>query len=140
MRTLLLFLILAAIACAGCSVSPEERLVGVWVPDQELTVLPPIPIPSLEKRAKSLMGRFVLKLRSDKTFVIGSGVAVEGKWSLAGDTITLTPDKGEIAGALGDIMPAMKTMEVKIKPDYSRLTLEQPTPLGAVVVVLRKSA
>ncbi len=135
-----LFLLLAFLGCLGCSVDAQQRVVGVWVPAKDETKLPPIPIPGMEKRVESVMSRFVLKLRSDQTFVIASGAAVEGKWVMNGDRITLTPNKGQIPGPLGEIMPPVEKMEIKIQPDYNRLLLEQPTPLGIVTLVLRKSA
>jgi hypothetical protein len=136
MRTFVFLLLTVWVTC-GCAVRGEDRLVGVWTPDQNASVLPPIPVPGIEKRAKQAMQAFVLKLRSDNTFVIASGVAVEGRWSLVGDTLTLTPSKGQMTGPLGN---ALTSMTGKLKPDYSRITLEQPTPVGPVLLVLKKSA
>ena len=134
-----LLIVTALFCCVGCSRSGSDRIVGIWIPDLQATELPSIPIPGMQKRVNSVMSRFVLKLRSDRSFVVTSGAAVEGKWVLTGDTITLTPLEGDLRGPLGDIVPPVKTLDLKLKPDYSRITIEQQTPVGSVTLVLRKS-
>ena len=122
MRAFLLLIALIIFCCPGCSVSTRDRIVGVWTPDQDATVLPAIAIPNIKRRVNNVLSKFVLKLRSDNTFVIASGGAIEGKWSLEGKTITLVPKQGEMKGILGYLLPPMKQVEVKISDDYSRLT------------------
>jgi hypothetical protein len=137
-RALLTVLVASfAFAMGGCRANPDDLLVGVWTPVIEESKVPNIPIPSMQKRVDTFMRTVVLKVRSDKTFVLASAPPVEGTWTLEGDELTFTPTRGVLQGALGDMLGTMKG---KLNPRRDRVTLIQPTPIGEVQIVLRKSA
>lgn len=102
-------------------------MIGVWSVDIAATKLPAISIPGAQDRVSSLVANAQLKLLSDHTFVLSSGVVLEGKWTYAPGALTLIPSKGP------------KTLQATIAPDEQSLALPVPTPLGEAVLKFRKS-
>jgi|GEM_PF-3009408 len=127
-----------ALALAGCAVSPEERLVGVWKADIKASQFPAIPVEGIEKRVRTVMESMTLKLRSDKTFVLSAGPTVEGAWSYADGQVQLVP-QGKASELLVSNLGS-KQLVAKISPDVKDATIDIDTPFGKVTLVLRKSA
>jgi hypothetical protein len=114
----------------------EDRVVGVWSPVQEESFVPPVPVPGWDKQIRRYMRTFTLKLRSDHTFVIASAAAVEGKWTLKENKLELTPGKGAMQSPMGAALTELKgTVDLK----KMRLTIEQPTPIGPVMIAMKKT-
>lgn len=138
MRRLGLFLILVVAMLAGCARSVDDQLVGVWTAQTKESKIPTLPFPGMDRQVDQFVNSFVLKLRSDHTFVLPTGPgAVEGKWSVSGSSVVLKPNKDKLPSALGDEVGEMKG---KLSEDRSRITLEQSSPFGTVSLVLKKTA
>lgn len=137
MRFLLPLLLILTLLAGGCASSPEDRVIGVWIAVPEETFIPPVPLPDLERQIRRYMRNLKVKLRSDKTFVVSSGAAVEGKWRLDGDRLILKRDKGGLEGPMGVTVEEMGgTVDFK----KQRLTIEIPTPVGPLLIGMRKTA
>lgn len=137
MRRVWPLLVLAPLVIGGCGTAPEDRIVGIWTAIQEESFVPPVPVQGWDKQIRRFMRGFTVKLRSDHTFVIpAAAAAVEGKWKLEGERLQLKPGKGSLQGPMGAAMAELAgTVDLK----RMRLTLEQPTPIGPVLIVLKKT-
>jgi len=120
-------------AVMGCAVSTEDRLVGVWTVDRNGTQMPGSNIPGFEDKVQALTDNLKLKLLPDRTFVLASGPVIEGTWSYRAGIVELTPKAGtRAADATGPI-------KATATPDLSSLTITRDTPIGNVLLKLRKS-
>ncbi|AIE85254.1 hypothetical protein OP10G_1886 [Fimbriimonas ginsengisoli Gsoil 348] len=112
--------------------------------DAEGTKIPDIPIPDLVKPFQEQIRNVHVKLLSDRTFVLASPTVVEGKWSYKAGEVEFVPakqpDKSMLRGF--DAAASMftgKTVRAKLNSEQTTLTVTQDTPIGQVVLRLRKS-
>ena len=129
--------ILLVVACiAGCAAGPEDQVVGIWHADRKLSSLPAIAFPGIEEREQTFFRNSQLQLRSDSTFLLGSGNSLKGKWSIARDDITLSPDKrlGGQENPLGQ-----KPLHAHFDGVHQNLVLDIPTPIGDIKIGFRKT-
>ncbi len=130
-----ILLVAVALLGTGCTMSRQDQMVGVWTGVSAESNIPMIPIPAIEKQISSLLSSVILKLRSDKTFVLSASTAtVSGKWRIEGSQLYLTTTKGTLPSILG---VTAKDVTGQLNKDYTRITLEQPSPFGAFTVSLR---
>jgi hypothetical protein len=71
--------------------SPEEKMVGKWRGKVDLSALKSTPAGGMVGNFSSMIDP-QLDLRPDKTFTLSLSMApIDGRWSMSGDEITLTP-------------------------------------------------
>jgi hypothetical protein len=126
-------------AVVGCRSSLDDRLVGVWTAVPSESTNPAKLIPGVQTLDPSFVQMITLKLRSDHTYALTAPIAVTGRWSLSGRTISLTLDKTnqKLSGPLS-LLPPFKSGT--LNADASRITIRQATPFGEVSFALKKTA
>lgn len=106
-------LLLSLFVLAGCGGGLEKKVVGSWKVDTTKSSISGDKIKSEEekKMAMAMMGAFALEVKEDKSFTMTVVFPINGKWTLAGNKLTLTPTlaKGETASFGGK-----DTMELEI--------------------------
>ena len=150
-------LILALIGCHGGS----ANVVGKWKGKMDLSKEmakdknkndPNAQMGAAMANAFASMMNFSLELKADNTFNMTMVMfPVEGKYSVSGDTVTLTPEK--IAGMTMEQAKAMqkdkggagsmdanKPMKLKISPDGKTLTAEPDKPGQGQMVFEREKS
>lgn len=129
LRPVLLFPLLVL---AGCAHTPDERLVGIWSLEPDALVLPDFPVPNAKDRFERFARNIRLKIHSDHRFVLLTNEPVEGKWSLNGGKLTLTPDPGAQ-------MRLMNDMDITVDPGEQRMRIHSDTSFGEFSMRLHKS-
>lgn len=132
-----LWLGLGVLALAGCSMRPEDRIVGAWHPDLSESKIPKIPIPAVQQKVDFALQSMILKVRPDHTFVLVLGTSVEGKWSLTDHQIDFAPASKGLEGPLGSVVDgSVSTFD----PGFDALRIKRDSPFGAIEIVMKKSS
>lgn len=85
-------LLLSIFVLAGCGGSLEQKVVGTWKFDAAKTQIGDAKMDETEKKMMmSILETITLEVKADKTFTMNVIMPIEGKWSLAGSKLTLTP-------------------------------------------------
>ena len=115
---------LLASGLSGCTEDPKAKLPGTWkvVPD------PAAPKPTgVGGIVSDTQSSWVIELKQDGTFKLsmmslGTPNAIEGAWSVSGQSLTLTPRKAD--PALQAAIPAGQVIVLAVDPGGARLTLQ----------------
>ena len=81
---------LLLLALAGCS-NKESQLEGKWK-FKDLST-PSSQNPQAAQSIKNMLGSMSLEFKKDKTYAMTVGVAMEGNWTLSGNTVSMKPTK-----------------------------------------------
>lgn len=118
---------LAALCLVACAVDADQAVVGSWSPDSNTTKLPEAANAFLSKQQEQLFANTSLKVHSDHTYeLLMLNRTVEGKWSIKDGNLVLTGEKGN-------------EKSLKLSADRKQATLSTTSPLGEVVIGLRKT-
>lgn len=108
-----------ALLLSACS-SPEKKVIGKWKGE---VAMPKSDDPG-SQMANAMASMFAsainLELKSDKTFTLNLFISIEGTWSMAGNTVTLTPKAA--AGMDSAKMSDQKPIELELSGDGKTLT------------------
>jgi len=77
-----------------------------------------------------------LDIRADNKFSMSMLLPIEGKWSLSGDTLTLTP---ESAMGMTSSNPGTDTMKFTVSDGGKTLTSKDSKPGEGVLILVRES-
>lgn len=134
-------LVLAIFLLAGCSQSLEKKVVGNWKVDTAKTEVggDKIKDEADRKMAMAMMETITLNLKDDKSFEMAVVFPIKGTWALAGNKLTLTPEKTQ-----GESMKFMGKDTIDFDVDASGATLTanstDPKMPGKLVMVKTEPA
>jgi hypothetical protein len=128
------------VAAAGCALSPDQRMVGIYSPDPARSEIPMRDVPGIDRVIREATRNVKLKLLSDHRFVLTGVRAFEGSWSTEGDLLYLRPDANQRPHLLFLGADQAPLEEVRIRIGGNRaLQWDQATTYGMLKVRLRKT-
>lgn len=121
----------------GCSMSQDQRMVGIYSVDPVRSELPSTTSRDIERKFRDITRNAKLKLHSDHGFVLSSARVIEGTWRTEGDLLYLKPK----AGAMPDLLLLMgdqPEIPIRIGSNYG-LLIDRGTELGNMKIRFRKT-
>jgi hypothetical protein len=125
-------LVAVSVVAAGCSVSAEGKMVGVWSIDLPASTLPTPPFPVPQDRIRTAVENFRVKLLSDHKLVVTSIHPTEGTWSYQDGKLEWNTDDEPFGKLVDDI-------KVQVTPDERNIEIDGTTPLGPIHLQLKKT-
>ena len=138
-RPLLALAALAVVVGSACQENPDHRLIGAWSTDRTATHIPELPSRDVDRKLKRSIYAAQLKLSSDHTYVLsgfGQGSLI-GRWQYQNSKLKLSDENGF---KLGFSDPLALAHEFTVSPDFSRISVKVPTPVGDLTIVFDKTA
>lgn len=131
-------LLLSLFVLAGCGGGLEKKVVGTWKIDSAKTQMGDAKMDETEKKMMmAVMSSISLEVKEDKTFTMTVMMPIEGKWTLAGNKLTLTPTLKE-----GEKMSfgGKSTMEFDVDADGTSMSSKVEDEKMPGTLVMSKEA
>ena len=130
-----LLAVAGVVAAAGCALSPDQRMIGIYSLDPLRSEIPFRDVPGIDRQIREATRNTKLKLLSDHRFVLTGVRAFEGTWRSEGDLLYLRPDPSEKQHLL---FMNQEEVRLRIGSNYG-LLIDQDTAFGNVKVRFRKT-
>ena len=121
----------------GCGEDQKAKLAGTWTVVTDPAAPKPTGVAGI---VSDIQSTWVIELKQDGTFKLamtplGAAKTIEGTWSIAQSSVTLTPQK--VDQSLQAAIPSGRVIVLTVGPGGTRLTLEGRS--GKQIVFQRRS-